>query len=564
MNRVTVRSASPSASTPGAERTPPWWSQAVVYEVYPRSFADSDGDGSGDLQGVRSRLGYLRSLGVDALWFAPWFPSPMVDGGYDVSDYCDIHPLFGTLADADALVTEAHQAGMRVIIDMVANHTSEQHAWFLEALASPSGSPARERYYFRDGRGDSGELAPNNWISAFGGPAWTRVIAADGTPEQWYLHTFAPEQPDLNWSSESVREGFDDILRFWFDRGIDGIRVDAAPAMAKVPGLPDADYGDDLRFASSEWEDNPHWDVDGVHDILRRWRAVGDTYDGDRVFVAEAVVRNAERLSRYLRPDELQTAFNFGFLKAAWGPGMRQVIDDTLAPLETVGASPTWVLSSHDETRLVTRFGRLDTGAVHLVDPAEAPTDLQLGERRARAATLLMLALPGSAYIYQGEELGLPFVDDIPLDALQDPIFVRSGGTVRGRDGSRVPMPWSGQVAPYGFTSVDGGAPTWLPMPSGWGERTVQAQESDPASMLHLVRQALRLRRAEDFRSAGLTWIASAPDVLDFLRGESARCVVNFTDAPVPLDPGWEVTMCSAPVTGHSLAPDATAWLRPA
>lgn len=550
-----------AATVDPARQCQPWWSQAVVYEVYPRSFADGDGDGSGDLGGVRARLAYLHDLGVDALWIAPWFPSPMVDGGYDVSDYCDVHPLFGTLADADALVQDAHALGLRVVIDMVANHTSDQHPWFRSALASPPGAPARDRYCFRDGRGESGELPPNNWISAFGGGAWTRTTSADGTPGQWYLHTFAPEQPDLDWSSEQVRDDFDAILRFWFDRGVDGIRVDAAPAMAKVPGLPDADYGDDPRFLSSQWVGNPHWDVDAVHDILRRWRRVGDEY-ADRVFVAEAVVRDAERLSLYLRPDELQTAFNFGFLKEAWGPGMKQVVDQTLESLGAVGATATWVLSSHDETRLVTRFGRDETSAVHLVDPASAPTDLVLGERRARAATLLMLALPGSAYLYQGEELALPYVDDIPVDALQDPIFARSGGAVRGRDGSRVPLPWSGDAPPYGFT--EGSRPTWLPMPDDWAGRTVEAQQGDPGSMLELVRTALRLRRAEDFRSPGLRWRESAPDVLDLERGASTRCIVNFSKVPLPLDPGWEVTVASAPTPDHVLPPDATAWLREA
>jgi alpha-glucosidase len=433
----------------------PWWRDAVTYEVYPRSFADSNGDGDGDLPGLRGRLSYLAELGVDAIWIAPWFPSPLADGGYDVSDYCDIHLMFGTIADADALLADAHARGLRVIIDLVANHTSDQHPWFQEALRGRPGSPERDRYFFLDGRGDDGELPPNNWISAFGGAAWSRLTEADGAPGQWYLHLFAPEQPDLNWRNPFVIEGFDEVLQFWFDRGVDGVRIDAAPALAKAGGLPDADYGGVPLFVTADWQGNPHWDVDDVHDILRRWRALGDGYDGDRVFVAEAIVNGPERLSRYLRPDEMHTAFNFQFLKAGWGPELRDVIDQTLAALEPVGAPPTWVLGSHDETRLVTRYGRRTTSARHIADEQGTPSDLALGTRRARAALLLMLALPGGAYIYQGDELGLPDVEDIDDDLRQDPIWHRSGHMIRGRDGSRVPLPWSDRGRPARRSRLD-------------------------------------------------------------------------------------------------------------
>jgi alpha-glucosidase len=537
----------------------PWWRRAVVYEVYPRSFADSNGDGQGDLEGLRGRLPYLADLGVDAVWIAPWYPSPMADGGYDVSDYRDIHPMFGTLGDADRLVADAHRLGLRLIIDLVANHTSSRHLWFQEALAAAPGSAARARYIFRDGRGADGELPPNNWISAFDSSAWTRVIEPDGRPGQWYLHTFDPQQPDLDWTNAEVRDEFDAVLRFWFDRGVDGIRVDAAPAMAKVPGLPDAEYDDERRFASSEWVDNPHWDVDAVHEIFRRWRAVADEYDGDRMFVAEAVVRSPERLTQYLRPNELHTAFNFSWLKAAWGPGLREVVDATLASHASVGASPTWALGSHDETRLVTRLGRDDTAAVHLVDPACAPSDRELGTRRAAAATLLMLALPGSAYLYQGDELGLPFVADLPADRLEDPVYHRSGGTLPGRDGSRVPMPWSGHVPPFGF-SADGIEP-WLPQPADWAALTVEAQLADPGSMLSLVRRAVHLRRELTASDGDLAWSPSGSGVLDFTRGAALRCVVNFSSTPIPLDPSWSVVVASNAVDGGLLPPDSTAWL---
>jgi alpha-glucosidase len=547
------------AGAGGASTPRPWWRDAVVYEVYPRSFADSNDDGEGDLAGLRSRLPYLADLGVDALWIAPWFPSPMADGGYDVTDYCDIDSRYGTLEDADELIRDAHGHDIRLIIDMVANHTSEQHPWFRAALTAAPGSRERDRYFFRDGRGTAGELPPNNWISAFGGSAWSRVTEVDGTPGQWYLHTFAPEQPDLNWRNEEVQEEFDRILRFWFDRGVDGIRVDAAPAFAKAPGLPDADYGEDPRFVAAEWVDNPHWDVDDVHEILRRWRQIGDSYPGERVFITEAVVNGPERLSRYLRADEMHTAFNFPFLKASWDSGLRDVIDGTLAALAPVGAPPTWVLASHDETRLVTRYGRARTGSLHLADDQGAPSDLALGTRRARAAALLILALPGGAYIYQGEELGLPEVEDIPEELLQDPIWLRSGHTVRGRDGCRVPMPWTGDKPPYGFTRE--GVRPWLPQPEGWTPLTVDAEQRDPGSMLALYRGALEIRRGNPgIHSDEFAWREGQEGVLDFQRGTGLRCVLNLSPAPVPIDSS-RVLLSSVPLEGEELPPDAAAWL---
>jgi alpha-glucosidase len=532
-----------------------------MYEVYPRSFADGNGDGEGDLAGLLERLPYLVDLGVDGIWIAPWYPSPMADGGYDVSDYLDIDPRFGTLADADAVIERAHAVGLKVVTDVVPNHTSDRHQWFREALAAGPGSPERARYLFRDGHGPDGALPPNNWISAFGGSAWTRIREADGRDGQWYLHSFAPEQADLDWSNEDVLAAFDDVLRFWFDRGVDGIRVDAAPAMAKVPGLPDADYGGDLRFVTIRWTDNPHWDVDAVHDVFRRWRRIADEYPGDRQFVAEAVVNGAERLGRYLRPDELHTAFNFPYLKAPWDAGaLRSVIDDTLATFLPIGAPPTWALSSHDEVRLVTRFGRATTSAAHFSEGEGEVSDPVLGTRRARAAALMMLALPGSAYLYQGEELGLPEVLDLPDEALQDPIFARSGGASRGRDGCRVPLPWHGDEPPYGFSPE--GVRTWLPQPVGWGPLTVEAEAADPDSTLSLHRAALRIRRA-DPALAGLdfAWLPSADGVLTFSRGEGFRCMVNLSRSPVPLGEG-EVLLASAPITDALLPPDTAAWIR--
>jgi alpha-glucosidase len=484
----------------------------------------------------------------------------MADGGYDVSDYRGIDPRFGTLADADALLAEAHAAGLRVIVDLVANHTSCEHPWFTAALAAGSGSPERRRYFFRDGR-DGGAQPPNDWISAFGGPAWTRIREADGRPGQWYLHLFAPEQPDVDWDEPAVQEEFDAILRFWLDRGIDGIRVDAAPAMAKVAGLPDAGHEEGAAFESRTWVDNPHWDVDGVHDILRRWRRIGDSYAGDRLFVTEAVVNGPERLSRYVRPDEMHTSFNFDYLTAPWeAAALRRVVDGTLAALEPVGAPATWVLSSHDETRHATRFGRAYTGAAFggAALPAST-TDLALGLRRARAAALLTLALPGSVYLYQGEELGLPEVEDLPEEALQDPTWERSGHTVRGRDGCRVPLPWEGDAPPFGF-SRDGVRP-WLPQPPSWAGLTVAAQRADPGSTLNLYRRALRLRRGTSaLHTEPLTWRDTADDVLSFDRGPAFWCVVNLSREPVDLAGQGRVLVASGPCDG-GLPPDTAVWL---
>ncbi|TFV61970.1 glycoside hydrolase family 13 protein [Geodermatophilus sp. DF01-2] len=538
----------------------PWWRTAVVYEVYLRSFADSDGDGTGDVNGLRSRLPYLADLGVDAIWVTPWYPSPMADGGYDVSDHRDIDPRLGTLGEVDALLAEAHGVGLRLVVDLVANHTSAEHPWFRAAVAGGPSAPERTRYFFRDGR-DGGQAPPNDWVSAFGGPAWTRVREPDGRMGQWYLHLFAPEQPDLDWAEPAVWEEFDGIVRFWLDRGVDGIRVDAAPAMAKAPGLPDAGHGPGALFESSRWVDNPHWDRDEVHEVFRHWRKIAEGYDGDRLLVSEAVVNGPERLARYVRPDELHTTFNFDYLRAPWdATTIRAAVDGTLAALAPVGAPVTWVLSSHDETRHVTRFGRARSGAAPMgFDPA-SPVDRALGLRRARAAILLTLALPGGAYLYQGEELGLPEVEDLPEEVLQDPTWERSGRTARGRDGCRVPLPWSGNRPPFGFTT-DGVRP-WLPQPEEWRELTVAAQRNDPASTLSLYRSALRLRRslpglADD---EPLTWQDLGDDVLAFDRGPRFRCVVNLSARPVPLAGQGEPALTSEAMAGE-VPPDTAVWL---
>ncbi|HEX5401638.1 MAG TPA: glycoside hydrolase family 13 protein [Pseudonocardiaceae bacterium] len=522
-----------------------WWRAAVIYQVYVRSFADGDGDGIGDLTGVRSRLRYLADLGVDAVWLTPFYRSPMVDGGYDVADYRQVDPLFGTNGDAAALIADAHDLGLRVIVDIVPNHTSDRHPWFVEALAAPPGAPARARYLFRDGTGERGELPPNDWQSVFGGGAWVRV--PDG---QWYLHLFAPEQPDLNWEHDEVRAEFVDVLRYWLDVGVDGFRIDVAHGMTKAAGLPNAGGGQEVLREVTEL---PYFDQDGVHEIYRAWRKVLDSLPGERVGVAEAWVRSAERLARYVRPDELHQAFNFLYLRCAWDAAeFRSVVGASIAAMVGVGAPNTWVLSNHDVTRHVTRYGG---GAI--------------GHRRARAAALFTLALPGSAYIYQGDELGLPEVVDLPDDVLRDPVWTRSGHTERGRDGCRVPVPWSGSVSPFGF-SPPGSAPTWLPQPPDWAQLTVDAQLADPSSMLGLYRGALELRHElSELGDGPLNWLPAPVGVLAFDRGPGFVCTVNITPEAAEINRPGELVLASVSelteLAGSSgstvvLPPDSAGW----
>ncbi|MFJ1677193.1 MULTISPECIES: alpha-amylase family glycosyl hydrolase [unclassified Streptomyces] len=533
------------------EDTANWWRDAVIYQIYVRSFADGDGDGTGDLAGVRARLPYLADLGVDAIWFTPWYLSPLADGGYDVADYRTVDPAFGSLADAEQLIAEARELGLRTIVDIVPNHVSDRHAWFRAALAAGPGSPERDLFHFRAGRGADGEVPPNDWVSEFGGVPWTRV--EDG---EWYLHLFTPQQPDLNWAHPAVRQEHEDVLRFWLDRGVSGVRIDSAALLVKDPALPDFVRGRDPH---------PYTDRDELHDIYRSWRAVADAYAA--VFVGEVWLPDSERFARYLRPDELHTAFNFNFLTCPWDAGpLRTAIDDTLAEHASVGAPATWVLCNHDVTRTVTRYGREDTGFDFRAKTFGTPADPALGTRRARAAALLSLALPGAAYLYQGEELGLPEAD-IPRDRIQDPMHFRSGGTDPGRDGCRVPLPWSARAPHAGFGST---AEPWLPQPGGWPAYAADRQSADPRSMLGLYRAALRLRRTEPgFRAAAgagarqLTWLPSAPGVLAFARTGGPVCVANLGAEPVELPAHTDVLLLSGPLDEEGRLPqDTAAWLR--
>jgi len=545
-------------SAPGA----PWWRSAVIYQVYLRSFADGSGDGVGDLAGLRSRLDHLDTLGVDALWITPWYPSPMRDGGYDVVDHRGIHPVFGTLDEARRLIDEIHGRGLRIVIDIVANHTSSEHPWFRAALASAPGSPEREYYHFRDGAGPGGDLPPNDWISAFGGSAWTRVPDPGAvTGGQWYLHLFSTAQPDLNWDHPDVRAYFESVLRFWFDLGVDGLRVDAAPGLAKRPGLPDHGFAAGDAFAPTAWESSPLWDVDAVHDIYRTWRAICDGYPGDRMFVGEVPVNGADRLARYLRAGEFHTAFNLDFIKVPWrASAMHAVVDETLTALGRVGAPATWVLSSHDEPRHVTRYGRRQPPGPRSTRPEPGPTDRELGLRRARAAVLLMLALPGGAYLYQGEELGLEDVEDLPPEVRDDPIHASGASAVPARDACRVPLPWSGAAPPFGFTAGPGRP--WLPQPARWADRTVAAQDGDPGSVLALYRAALDLRhRLVPLAGDTFGWRLVTDGALAFGRGHHWECLVNLGGDPVPL--GGEVMLSSGPLVPGAVPADTAVWVTP-
>ena len=489
-----------------------WWRDAVIYQVYPRSFRDSNGDGEGDLQGVIAGLPYLADLGIDAIWLSPFYKSPNKDGGYDVSDPRDVDPRFGTLADAKALIEAAHAHGIKFIADIVPNHFSSEHEWFKAALAAPKDSPERARFHFHDGRGPNGDLPPNNWISLFRGPSWTRV--ADG---QWYLHLFDSSQPDLNWENPDVAADFEKTLRFWLDLGADGFRIDVAHGCVKEEllvdhrnpnRLIDALRLDFLDITTEEraglLSDVPFFDREGIHEVYRKWRKIFDSYAGERMSVAEAFVYPSSRAARYVRSDELHQVFNFNFMMLGWDArAMSESIKITLEELKDVKAPATWVLNNHDTPRVVTRIG---------------------GARKARALALLIHALPGGAYIYQGEELGLPSAD-LPDEARQDPAFIRSGGSDKGRDECRVPLPWDSTKSNYGYST---GKP-WLPQPSDWAQYAMDVEAKDPESSLNFYKQMLQIRRGNAALGGegAITWIESEPEIMHFTREPGLEVVVN-------------------------------------
>lgn len=528
---------------------PSWWSGAVVYQVYLRSFADGNGDGTGDIAGLTSRLGYLEQLRVDALWINPWYQSPLRDGGYDVADYRAIHELFGTTRDAEEFIAAARSHGIRVLADLVPNHTSSDHRWFRDALAAPPESPARSRYHFLDGAGPTGERPPNDWQSVFGGPAWTRVD--DG---QWYLHLFDENQPDVNWENSEVSAEFESVMRFWLDRGVAGFRVDVAHALVKAPGYPDS--GREINDGRGTLDPVPYFDLDGIHPIVRRWREVLDEYD-DRMMVAEAWVVS-ERRQLYVRADEYHQAFDFDLLTAPWDARtFKSIIAESVRSANAVGSDPTWVLSNHDVVRHSTRYGLpagIEPGLWLLDGPADL-LDERRGARRARAAALATFALPGSAYIYQGDELGLPEAWDLPVEALQDPIWHDSGHAVKGRDGCRVPIPWEPDGPSFGFGDSAG----WLPQPAAFARLAVSAQEADPHSSLALYRTALALRRGHLQGERGFELLEMGHDVLAFRRGDRFTCAVNMGDDTVALPTG-DLVLASGPLAEGGLPPDTAVW----
>jgi alpha-glucosidase len=550
-----------SSRSTGPTKDADWWRQASVYQIYPRSFSDANGDGIGDLQGIISKVPYLQELGIDAVWLSPFYPSALADGGYDVDDYRDVDPRIGTLEEFDEMVTALHAADINVIVDIVPNHSSNRHAWFTEALASPKDSPARSRYIFRDGKGEDGELPPADWTAAFGGPAWTRV--SDG---QWYLHTFTPEQPDFNWDNPDVREDFLTTLRFWADRRVDGFRVDVANLLVKdlaaeLPGRAE------LQAMDRTSGTHPLMDRDEVHDIYAQWRQVFNEYDPPRFAVAEAWVETPERRAKYASPEGLGQAFSFDLLVADFeAEQFRKIIDDNLEQVRLTGSTTTWVLSNHDVTRHATRYGlpplngrnvKQGTEWVAAGGPANG-IDLQRGLRRAKAATLLMLALPGSAYLYQGEELGLHEVADIPAGQRQDPSYLRgSEWDGLGRDGCRVPLPWERERTSFGF----GAGKAHLPQPTWFADYAVSTQTADPDSTLALYRRALGLRHELQTQES-LEWSASGvAEVLSFTRPGGWQVIANFGESPVEL-PAGTVLVATAEVEDGKLPGEATAWIR--
>ncbi len=555
-----------SAPRHAANHNAEWWRSAVIYQVYPRSFADSDGDGLGDLPGITSRLDSLASLGIDAVWLSPFMRSPQKDAGYDVSDYCDVDPIFGTLADFDDMVTRAHQLGLRVLIDLVPNHTSDQHKWFQDALNEVEGSAERDFYHFKDGLGANGELPPNNWLSLFGGPAWTRITNPDGTAGQWYLHLFDSSQPDLNWANPIVQEEFESILRFWLDRGVDGFRVDQPHAMAKAAGLPDHPDVERAGAGFIEGEASPPmWFQEEVHSIFRKWRQILDSYPGDRAMCGEAYVLPLSFMAKWVRHDEFNQTFNFRFLNSNWdAKTLFDNINESFEAFDGVGAPSTWVLNNHDVLRHASRFGGLKVKPTDSdgVGPGDPQPDRELGLRRARGATLMMLALPGSSYLYQGEELGLPEHTTLAPEFRQDPTFFRTNGKRVGRDGCRVPLPWeSGVGSANGFNST---GKAWLPQPEIYAAYSRDQQEGVAGSTLELYKHALKLRRDLKLGEGSFEWVAEfvTESSLGFRNGD-ILVVHNFGHTPIELPAGEIIASSIEGMTsGHALVADQTVWLK--
>ena len=541
-----------------------WWRSGVIYQIYPRSFADSNGDGLGDLKGITSRLDSLSALGIDAIWLSPFYSSPQKDGGYDVSNYVDVDPIFGKLSDFDDLLAKAHGLGFRVMIDLVPNHSSDQHPWFQKALAAEPGSPERNFYHFKDGRGDSAELPPNNWVSMFGGPAWTRVTEKDGKPGQWFVHLFDSSQPDLNWANPAVQQEFENILKFWLDRGVDGFRVDQPHAMAKAKGLPDHPYVKEAGAGFIEGRENPPmWFQDEVHEVFRKWRKILESYPGDRAMCGEAYVYPLSLMAKWVRSDEFHQTFNFRFLDAGWDPKkLFDAINESFEAFDGVGAPSTWVLNNHDVIRHASRFGG-DYGRATASDGVgsdQPQPDSELGLKIAKGATLFMLGLPGASYLYQGEELGLPEHTTLENKYRQDPTFARTNGQRVGRDGCRIPLPWEPEGDSSGFS--DSGK-SWLPQPPSYKELARSIQEKDSESTLSLYKTALALRKQLGLGEGSFSWLAGhlGPNTLGY-ENSGVQVVYNFGVQPVDLTTS-EILLSSEPLNGKQLATNQCAWIKP-
>lgn len=577
-----------------------WWRDAVIYQIYPRSYASSGGP-LGTLPGITEKFDYLEKLGVDAVWLSPFYVSPQFDAGYDVADYRDVDPRFGTLADAERLIEAAHAHGMKVIVDIVPNHTSWDHKLFREAVLAGAGAPQRDNFWFRPGRGEDGSEPPTDWLSSFGGPAWSQVKDipwVKGTPQEreetWYLHLFDRSQPDVNWESPAIHDEFAHTIRFWMDRGVDGLRVDVAHGLAKDPDLPDwpykveeVRYNPDVSVPPAPMANQP-----AVHDIYREWRSILDEYGRDRMMVAEAWVDTEEDLARYVRSDEMQQAFNFEYLSAPWrADRINALIESSLRATDAVGAPTTWVLSNHDTLRATSRLGLegVTTGwcgnGPSGIGPDDPQPDAALGARRARAWHTLTAALPGSYYLYQGEELELPEATQLPPESREDPTFARTGGAELGRDGCRVPIPWRADAPAFGF-SPDG--ESWLPQPADWGCFAVDTQEADPESALAYYTELLHLRarydlglgglrRAPEYAGSGVALINNAGDSGKGGSGKGGSgkgdaaatsrgdlLIMTAFAEPLPLPEGWAVLLSSAPLEEEGvLPPDTTVYLVP-
>lgn len=591
---LTLTTTSPELNVlhPATAGASQWWRNAVIYQIYPRSFADGNGDGMGDIRGIINRMDHLGELGVDALWLSPFYKSPQADAGYDVSDYRTIDPLFGDLNDFEEMSAKAKQLGLKVIVDLVPNHTSDDHAWFKEAILAGPGSAARDRYMFRDGKGENGELPPNNWQSIFGGPAWTRVDQRWNTEEdgvkdnQWYLHMFDTRQPDLNWENEEVKEDFKSILRFWLDRGVDGFRIDVAHGMVKAAGLPDwdgttgmvdgtkgegktqvqTDGTPDEDGSNGGGNSGPMFDQDGVHEIYRSWHEVLEQYDGDRCLVAEAWVEPLSRLALYVRNDEMQQAFNFSYLTTKWdAAALRTVINASIRENDVVGAPTTWVLSNHDVVRHVTRMGLPSVVEGKEMNPngvrtTDAQPDVELGIKRSRAATLQMLGLPGSAYLYNGEEFGTPDHTTMPDEFRQDPAFERKGRTEAGRDGCRVPIAWEADAAGFGFSET---GLTWLPQPDTYKASAADVQKATEGSTFKMYQSALNVRREQNLGLGSHAWLVDFADAAEVLAFQNNNVIVitNFGDAPLQLPADAQILISSEPVEGNVVERDVCVWI---